>query len=120
MIDVATSRPAPSTVDRLGWWRSDGSEPVRRNLGLVGVLALLLIVGMVTRSDIFLNGHRLWSNELTVLTQASSIGVITIGMTFVMISGGMDLSGGAPVAPAGVCATTLATHRDGRRALWRA
>src|SRR5258705_5554247 len=113
MIDVATSRPAPSTVDRLGWWRSDGSEPVRRNLGLVGVLALLLIVGMVTRSDIFLNGHRLWSNELTVLTQASSIGVITIGMTFVMISGGIDLSVGALLALASVWSTTVATQSYG-------
>ena len=113
MIDVATSRPAPSTSDRTGWWRSDGSEPVRRNLGLVGVLALLIIVGMVTRSDIFLNGHRLWSNELTVLTQASSIGVITIGMTFVMISGGIDLSVGALLALASVWSTTVATQSYG-------
>ena len=113
MIDVATTRTAPSTVDRPGWWRSDGSEPVRRNLGLVGVLALLLIVGMVTRSDIFLNGHRLWSNELTVLTQASSIGVITIGMTFVMISGGIDLSVGALLALASVWSTTVATQSYG-------
>jgi ribose transport system permease protein len=112
VIDVAT-RPAPFTPDRTGWWRSDGSEPVRRNLGLVGVLILLLIVGMVTRSDIFLNGHRLWSNELTVLTQASSIGVITIGMTFVMISGGIDLSVGALLALASVWSTTVATQSYG-------
>ena len=112
MIDVAT-RPAPSTSDRTGWWRSDGSEPVRRNLGLVGVLTLLLIVGMVTRSDIFLNGHRLWNNELTVLTQASSIGVVTIGMTFVMISGGIDLSVGALLALASVWSTTVATQSYG-------
>jgi len=112
VTDLAT-RPAASTSDRQGWWRADGSEPVRRNLGLVGVLALLLIVGMVTRSDIFLNGHRLWSNELTVLTQASSIGVITIGMTFVMISGGIDLSVGALLALASVWSTTVATQSYG-------
>src|SRR5258706_11895739 len=113
MIDVATSRPAPSTVDRIGGWRWGGGEPVRRNLGLVGVLALLLIVGMVTRSELFLNGHRLGSNELTVLTQASSIGVITIGMTFVMISGGIDLSVGALLALASVWSTTVATQSYG-------
>src|SRR3954467_1394296 len=106
-------RPAPSTSDRRRRWRPDGSEPAWRNLGLVGVLALLLIVGMVTRADIFLNGHRLWSNELTVLTQASSIGVITIGMTFVMISGGIDLSVGALLALASVWSTTVATQSYG-------
>ena len=108
-----TTRPAPSTEGATGWWRSDGTESARRNLGLVGVLALLLIVGAVTRPDIFLNGSRLWSNELTVLTQASSIGVVTIGMTFVMISGGIDLSVGALLALASVWSTTVATQSYG-------
>jgi ribose transport system permease protein len=112
MIDVA-ARPTPAEAERISWWRSDGSEPVRRNLGLVGVLVLLLVVGMATRSDIFLNGHRLWSNELTVLTQASSIGIITIGMTFVMIGGGIDLSVGALLALASVWSTTVATQSYG-------
>ena len=88
MIDVATGTTVapdrPAT-----WWRDDASEPVRRNLALVGVLVLLFLVGALARPDIFLDAHRLWSNELTVLTQASSIGVVTVGMTLVMISGGI-------------------------------
>jgi ribose transport system permease protein len=112
MIDVATG--AAATADRRAtWWRDDASEPLRRNLALVGVLVLLFIVGTLARPDIFLDAHRLWSNELTVLTQASSIGVVTVGMTLVMISGGIDLSVGALLALASVWSTTVATQSYG-------
>jgi ribose transport system permease protein len=115
VIDLATAptEPTKSTKDTAGWWRADRGEPVRRNLGLVGVLVLLLVIGAFARPDIFLHGGRLWSNELTVLTQASSIGVVTVGMTFVMISGGIDLSVGALLALASVWSTTLATQSYG-------
>ncbi|MFC7480982.1 ABC transporter permease [Luedemannella flava] len=96
-----------------GWWRSDRSEPVRRNLGLVAVLLILYTIGAITHPEIFLDADRLWSNELTVLKQASSIGVITVGMTFVMIAGGIDLSVGALLALASVWCTTLATQSYG-------
>jgi ribose transport system permease protein len=96
-----------------GWWRDDASEPVRRNLGLVGVLAILFVIGAASRSDIFLHGDRLWGNEIIVLRQAASIGVVTIGMTFVMISGGIDLSVGALLALASVWSTTVATQSYG-------
>ena len=112
MTDTAT-RVLPSAEARAGWWRSDASEPVRRNLALVGVLVLLYLIGALARPDIFLHAGRLWRNELTVLTQASSIGVITVGMTFVMISGGIDLSVGALLALASVWATTVATQSYG-------
>jgi len=86
---------------------------VRRNLGIVGVLVILYAIGAVTHPEIFLDGPRLWSNELTVLKQASSIGVITVGMTFVMIAGGIDLSVGALLALASVWSTTVATQSYG-------
>ncbi|WP_238012012.1 ABC transporter permease [Dactylosporangium sp. AC04546] len=99
------------------WWQRDGADSVKRNLALIGVLLLLLIIGAITRSDIFLDPSRLWSNELTVLTQASSIGVIVVGMTFVMISGGIDLSVGALLALASVWCTTVATQDLGAGAM---
>jgi ribose transport system permease protein len=51
--------------------------------------------------------------RLTILQQASAIGVVTVGMTFVIIGGGIDLSVGAIIALAGVWATTLATQSHG-------
>jgi ribose transport system permease protein len=103
--------PAGSPVRR--WFRDDASEPVRRNLGLVAVLLVLYAIGVWSRPDIFTHADRLWSNELTVLTLASSIGVVAIGMTFVIISGGIDLSVGALLALASVWCTTLATQSYG-------
>jgi ribose transport system permease protein len=103
----------PPRVTAQSWWNRENADHTKRNLALIGVLLLLLIIGMITKPEIFLDAERLWNNELTVLTQASSIGVLTIGMTFVMISGGIDLSVGALLALASVWCTTVATQSYG-------
>ena len=81
--------------------------PVGRNLGLVIALAVLCIVGVATAGDRFADVN----NLLTILRLASVIGVVSVGMTFVIIGGGIDLSVGALVALASVWATTLATQQ---------
>jgi ribose transport system permease protein len=80
-----------------------------RHLGLVGALVLLCLVGLVTRPDTFATS----SNLVTLLALASTIGVITVGMTFVIIGGGIDLSVGSVMALASVWATTVATQSYG-------
>ncbi|MEO2105162.1 MAG: ABC transporter permease, partial [Actinomycetota bacterium] len=79
------------------------------NLGLVGAIVLVALVGAVTAPDNFLTSD----NLLTILRQAAVIGVVTVGMTFVIIGGGIDLSVGALVALASVWATTGATQEFG-------
>jgi ribose transport system permease protein len=98
----AGGRP-PGPLARLG------RQADVRNLSLLGVLAILVAVGGVTEPDAFLAG----SNLQLVLTQASIIGVVTVGMTFVIAGGGIDLSVGAIVALASVWATTVATQEYG-------
>jgi ribose transport system permease protein len=68
-----------------------------------------MIVGVITAPGLFLT----WDNILNILTTASVIGVVTVGMTFVIISGGIDLSVGAIIALASVWCTTLATQSYG-------
>lgn len=80
-----------------------------RTLSLLGVLAALILVGGLTEPDSFLDTR----NLQLILTQSSVIGVVTVGMTFVIISGGIDLSVGAMLALASVWATTLATQEYG-------
>lgn len=80
-----------------------------RNLSLLGVLVALIVVGGITEPDAFLDT----GNLQLILTQASVIGVVTVGVTFVITSGGIDLSVGAMVALASVWATTLATQEYG-------
>uniref|UniRef100_UPI003CD0B6C3 ABC transporter permease n=1 Tax=Saccharothrix mutabilis TaxID=33921 RepID=UPI003CD0B6C3 len=77
-----------------------------RNTGLVVALVLLCLVGVATAGDRFAD----LDNVLTILRLASVIGVVSIGMTFVVTGGGIDLSVGAIVALASVWATTLATQ----------
>jgi ribose transport system permease protein len=74
------------------------SGSVGRNLGLVVALLVLFIVGAVTAGDTFTSVN----NLLTILRQASIIGVISIGMTLVIIAGGIDLSVGSVMGLASV------------------
>jgi ribose transport system permease protein len=85
-----------------------------RNLGLVIALLILVIVGIATAGDRFASVD----NLLTILRLASTIGVVSIGMTFVITGGGIDLSVGAIVALASVWATTLATQTMAENNHW--
>ncbi|MBR7742011.1 ABC transporter permease [Phycicoccus sp. BSK3Z-2] len=88
--------------------------PAGRNLGLVIALVLLCVVGTFTAGDRFADVN----NVLTILRLAAVIGVVSIGMTFVIASGGIDLSVGAIVALASVWATTLATQAIAEDTHW--
>lgn len=101
--------PAAGTTPPASGRRPLGMKADLRNLSLVGVLAVLVAVGGVTKPDQFLDTN----NLQLILTQASVIGVVTVGMTFVITSGGIDLSVGAIVALASVWATTVATQEYG-------
>ncbi|MEU4781103.1 ABC transporter permease [Micromonospora sp. NPDC023633] len=102
-----------ATPGRISWWRGDGGEGARRNLGLLGVLAVLVVIGALTRSDLYSDPDWVWDNVLSILKLAAVVGVVTVGMTFVIIGGGIDLSVGAIVALAGVWCTTVATQSYG-------
>ncbi|MEU6732315.1 ABC transporter permease [Streptomyces physcomitrii] len=80
-----------------------------RHLSLLAVLGALVVVGALTKPSEFLSTD----NLQLILTQASVIGVVTVGVTFVIIGGGIDLSVGAIVALASVWATTVATQEYG-------
>jgi ribose transport system permease protein len=88
-------------------------EGTVRNLGLVAVLVILVIIGIVTRPELYSDPTWVRNNFLTILQQASAIGVVTVGMTFVIIGGGIDLSVGAIIALSAVWCTTVATQSFG-------
>ncbi|MFH8440326.1 ABC transporter permease [Streptomyces sp. NPDC018026] len=102
-----TDKAAP--VEGPPAWRVRLGRADVRTLTLLGVLAALVLIGGITQPDAFLDTR----NLQLVLTQASVIGVVTVGVTFVIISGGIDLSVGAIVALSSVWATTVATQEFG-------
>ncbi|HET9506709.1 MAG TPA: ABC transporter permease [Gaiellaceae bacterium] len=65
---------------------------------LAGVVVLLFVVGAILKPETFPT----WDNVRNMLTQASVVGVLAIGMTFVIATAGIDLSVGSMVAAAGV------------------
>lgn len=97
--------PGPHRSERSGIQRIL-SGSVGRNIGLVVALLAIIAVGVITAPDTFTTV----SNTLTILRAASIIGVISIGMTLVIIAGGIDLSVGAVMALASVVATLAAVQ----------
>ncbi|MFC7339837.1 ABC transporter permease [Saccharopolyspora griseoalba] len=97
---------ASATTSKLGRWWS------RTDIRLVALLLVLLVlcaVGYATRPDAFLTE----GNISTVLRLAAAIGVVSVGMTFVISAGGIDLSVGSIVALSSVWMTTWATQSYG-------
>jgi ribose transport system permease protein len=69
----------------------------------------LFVAGAILKPDTFPT----WDNVRNMLTQASIVGVLAVGMTFVIATSGIDLSVGSMVAAAGVFAGTLAEPGGG-------
>jgi ribose transport system permease protein len=82
------------------------ASPAGRNLGLVVALGVMCVIGVITAGDLFTD----IDNVVTILRSSAVPGIIAIGMTFVIIGGGIDLSVGSIVALAAVWATTVATQ----------
>ncbi|WP_372495292.1 ABC transporter permease [Saccharopolyspora soli] len=106
MNEQTLAAPAAARPSRLSrWWaRAD-----IRLTALVVVLIGLCVVGYATRPDAFLTE----ANISTVLRLAAAIGVVSVGMTFVISAGGIDLSVGSIVALCSVWMTTWATQSYG-------
>jgi ribose transport system permease protein len=86
------------------------SSSAGRNFGLVIALVVLVVVGIVTAGDRFAN----FDNFLTIVRFASIVGVISIGMTFVITAGGIDLSVGSVMGLATVVASLAAVQMTAR------
>ena len=73
------------------------------------VVVLLFVVGAILKPDTFPT----IDNVRNMLTQASVVGVLAIGMTFVIATGGIDLSVGSMTAAAAVAGGQVADSGSG-------
>ena len=99
---MTTVPEAPSAKRKLLPSRA-GAQFDYQEYALVGVIAVLLVAGGVLEGDSFLSKD----NMFNVLRQGSVVGVLAIGMTFVIATAGIDLSVGSMVAAAGVAGGLL-------------
>src|SRR3954464_7869675 len=79
--------------------------------GRRGALVALVLVFCLAaaRYEAFLRPE----NLVNVLRQNSMLGLVALGMTFVILTGGIDLSAGALVAVAGIAAAFLSRYGAG-------
>jgi ribose transport system permease protein len=105
---------ASESDNRPGAVRRILSGSVGRNLGLVIALLLLIVVGTITAGDRFASIN----NVLTILRLASIIGVISIGLTFVITAGGIDLSVGSVLGLSSVIASLAAVQAAATQSSW--
>lgn len=74
-----------------------------RQAGLLAVIVVLVVGFGVARPFFFEGG-----NLINILLQAAVVGILALGQTFVLLTGGIDLSIGSVVAVAAVCSGLLA------------
>jgi ribose transport system permease protein len=85
---AAIPAPPPPVEDKKSWadWATGVGGP------LIGLVLLCVIFSLTT--DVFLT----WRNALNVIDQITVLGILAIGMTAVIIIGGIDLSVGSVLA----------------------
>jgi ribose/xylose/arabinose/galactoside ABC-type transport system permease subunit len=94
---VTTARVGESSPELRGAKRLLGSHSGRQLGTLAGLLTLCVVLWAATPHFLTV------SNLLNVLEQTALNAVVAVGMTFVIISGGIDLSVGSVLALAGIC-----------------
>ena len=77
---------------------------ILRKYGIIIVLVILIIAFGIGNSLFFTV-----NNFINIIRQISILGIITIGMSFVLISGGIDLSVGSQLSFIGVVTATMFT-----------
>ena len=96
-IDPVTNKSNVSR--RLSWLWSEYSV-------IIAFLIIFIAASIISPRFLDIN------NQINILMQVSIIGIIALGMTVVMISGGIDLSVGSVLALTGVM-TILALNASG-------
>jgi ribose transport system permease protein len=89
---------------RRSWWQRLWDED-RELLTIYAILGVLFLIGMIA-----LPAFRSPRNLFNVLRQAVALGVVSVGQTFAILVGGIDLSVGSTISLIGVYTTGLMAH----------
>ncbi len=113
MSQARTLETAPGTGRRARRWPPEAGIL----MVLVGLaLAFELLGWIFVRQSFLLNEQRL----VVMILQVAVIGIIAVGVTQVIITGGIDLSSGSVVALTAMVAASLAQSSDAVRAVYPA
>jgi inositol transport system permease protein len=74
---------------------------------------VIILILLFSALSIKIDGFASFRNVFSILEQVSMFGIIAIGVTFAIVTAGIDLSTGSVVALASVVAATLVTGSEG-------
>ena len=96
--------------ESVGLFQQANKDNIRQFLGKYGIYMVLvaMVIAMSFMSPVFLTQ----SNLLNIVRQVSVIGTISLGVTLVIISKGIDLSSGSTLALAAVMAASVGQAGD--------
>jgi inositol transport system permease protein len=101
----ATTESSPATAAPTERHRRHRPAELNALLGLVGIAAIFEILGWALQGQSFLIN----SQRLTIMVlQVSVVGIIAVGVTQVIITGGIDLSSGSVVGATAMIAMSFA------------
>jgi ribose transport system permease protein len=103
-MSVATASGRPDAREER---RSVRPAELIQRYGIVVVLIALMLFAWSESPGFFE-----WSSFQTVLSQNAAIGVVAVGMTFVLIAGGIDISVGGIYAAGSTVYTKFALHHS--------
>ena len=75
----------------------------KNNLVILGIVIIVMCILLSIVTDYFATTD----NVAAILNQVISNGILAVGMTFVLLTGGIDLSVGSLVSFCGVCLASL-------------
>ncbi|HEY4723041.1 MAG TPA: ribose ABC transporter permease, partial [Anaerolineae bacterium] len=94
--------PARAALNRL---RPQIAGRPLRDLDQIGALVALIILAIIFA--FFSTSFRQIDNLMLIATSAAAIGIVAVGQTIVLLTGGVDLSVGAIVAVTGLLSASL-------------
>ena len=97
---AASGRPA-----RPAWLR----DPARRPGWFADLAMLPALIALILVLSVLTDGLLTSSNLINVLSQSAVVGIAAIGATFVILTGGIDLSTGSVIGASGVAGAWIIT-----------
>ena len=76
---------------------------LKNNLVILTIILIVMCIVLTIATDYFATA----ANLVAILNQVISNGTLAVGMTFVLLTGGIDLSVGSMVSLCGVCLASM-------------
>ncbi len=105
MTSAASSDSSLTRTPLRTRWREAASQSATRSIGIGLFLVLVVAYFWITTANFFT-----WGNGANILNEAGVLGIVAIGQSFAIISGGFDLSVAGTVPLACVLYVYLSNH----------